>query len=592
MAPTLSTNGGTDDTGVIAPHGDPHAEADVAPPLPEEPDPVRTKARHARAPRPHPERAVRVVCHVVGAAPFLLGAIVESARGYLPTGDDAVIAARSWSVLTGHGPLVGQYSADTVRSVHATYDLGPLLYWFLTIPVHLDHQQGVLWGAALLCMVGVALAIEAAWSVRSWMGGAAVAAAVVVLAIAQPEVVLDPAWNPSVGVVWFLATAVLAWAVASGRLGWMPVAVLAGSLAAQCHLQFAVGAAIAVAVAPVAGIAAGGWPPRWRWAWTSGVVLLACWAAPVVQQLTTAPGNLTLIFTPGRPGQDMGTAFGLRAIAAAAGPRPLLFTTWSGNTFYAAAGRISGVPAWAGVALLVALAVAVVGAWGMRRRTLAALALVALVYASAGAWTTAHIPVSFIYTIGYLDRALWVLGPLVWAVTLWSVGALVLGAARRWRPAAPTVVGHGGPGHAGTARTQVGRGWYVGAGVAVVGLLALVGTVLGRDAHGPPMRAAAVASGRVEVLAPQVERLVPRGPVVVTATNNSYPAYMAVTGLMWRLQSAGWRPETGVLFLQLLGGSYNKTPGAPVVTVLLRRDGAVALAPITRVPRPRPRPVG
>ena len=82
--------------------------------------------------------------------------------GWMPTGDDAAIALRSWNSLTAHGPLVGQ----ATRLAHGVFDPGPLEYWLLAIPVHISPNHGVLWGAAICCMAACSLAIEAAWAVR------------------------------------------------------------------------------------------------------------------------------------------------------------------------------------------------------------------------------------------------------------------------------------------------------------------------------------------------------------------------------------------------------------------------------------------
>ena len=63
-------------------------------------------------------------------------------------------------------------SAATGR--HGIYDLGPLLYWALTLPVHLDHRQGMLWGSALFAGLGLVVAVEAGWTAAGARGGLAV----------------------------------------------------------------------------------------------------------------------------------------------------------------------------------------------------------------------------------------------------------------------------------------------------------------------------------------------------------------------------------------------------------------------------------
>src|SRR5258707_9863543 len=97
---------------------------------------------------------------VLAWLPFGFAAARSVATGWRPVSDNAAIALRSWDVLTAHAPLVGQ----ATRLAGGVYDLGPLQYWLLTLPVHVDPLHGVLWGAALWCMVAASLTIEAAWA--------------------------------------------------------------------------------------------------------------------------------------------------------------------------------------------------------------------------------------------------------------------------------------------------------------------------------------------------------------------------------------------------------------------------------------------
>src|ERR1700727_554324 len=71
---------------------------------------------------------------------------------------------------------------------NGAYDPGPLQYWLLAIPVHLDPRAGVVWGAALCCMVAASLAIEAAWSAFGAFGGLA-ASGIIVGTVAWPALI-------------------------------------------------------------------------------------------------------------------------------------------------------------------------------------------------------------------------------------------------------------------------------------------------------------------------------------------------------------------------------------------------------------------
>jgi hypothetical protein len=533
-----------------------------------------TPPSDAHAPAPatsrHSRRALRVACYVVGLAPFLVGAIAESVHGYRPTSDDAVIALRSWDVLTAHGPLVGQYSNATVAAAHATFDPGPLLYWFLTLPVHLDHAQGALWGAAVLCMAGVALAIEAAWATRGWVGGVAVVAAVLLVVAAQPGVVLDPVWNPSVGLIWYLATAATAWATASGHLRFLPALVLAGSFAAQAHLMFALAAIVAVVIAAAMGALWPRPPMRWvarcGWLGASLAVGVACWLAPVIQQLTSSPGNLSLLIHSGHQGKEIGSSFGLNALVGAVSPNPLLFSSWSGNTLLSVAVHIGSHQGGAGVALLVALALVSIGAFALRRRELGALALISLIFAGAGVITTARIPVAFGTAIIYLDRDLWLVAPLTWLVLFWLVCAVARSAWTKWgqrrqwpvhlpRPTAPALL--------------------IVIGACAVALVAAFAVRVGGGSNGPASKPLGQAIAQATASARRVERLVPKGPVNVVVLPSGLSAYLVLPGVLWQLRSDGWTPQTPPPFVSHLGEPYIPTRATPRVTVTLAQNGGV-----------------
>jgi hypothetical protein len=85
--------------------------------------------------------------------------------------------------------------------------------------VHVDPVRGVLWGAAVGCMVGASLAVEAAWSVLGRIGGVAAGGAVLVMIAWRPGTAAKPYWNPWFGAVFFLAALAAGWAVMSGATG-------------------------------------------------------------------------------------------------------------------------------------------------------------------------------------------------------------------------------------------------------------------------------------------------------------------------------------------------------------------------------------
>src|ERR1700691_2744737 len=97
------------------------------------------------------DRIARIGSHVLIWAIVLVPAVVEMMRGWRPLiGDDATITLRSFQVFSLHPPLVGMHSDLTAPPGHILYDLGPLQFVLLSIPVHIDHLQGGLWGSALI----------------------------------------------------------------------------------------------------------------------------------------------------------------------------------------------------------------------------------------------------------------------------------------------------------------------------------------------------------------------------------------------------------------------------------------------------------
>jgi hypothetical protein len=145
--------------------------------------------------------ALRAGAHVLAWLPFVFAAARSVASGWRPVSDNAVIALRSWDVLTAHAPLVGQ----ATRLASGVYDPGPLQYWLLTLPVHVDPLHGVLWGGALWCMVAAFLTIEGAWAAAGRLGGL-LATAIVLGALAWiPAITRLPCWNPWFGLMFFLA---------------------------------------------------------------------------------------------------------------------------------------------------------------------------------------------------------------------------------------------------------------------------------------------------------------------------------------------------------------------------------------------------
>jgi len=368
----------------------------------------------------------RLAAHLAAWIPFVIGAIRSVQPGSLVIADGAAIALRSWDVLTPYGPLVGQ----ATQLHNGAFDPGPLQYWLLAVPVHADPRAGVVWGAALWCMVAASVAIEAAWSVFGVFGGLAASGIVIGTVAWQPLVGAQPFWNPWLGVIFFLATAAAGLAVLSGRRGWWPVLVVTASVAAQAHLMFALASAALVVLALVAALAdtvrarAGYW-----WAVLGLTAGVACWIAPLIQQFTSRHGNLGLLVGSLGTRQPAGIAFGLKALSASVLPPIVWWQPSRSFRLEGIAGVIGGgTPAFGVAVLVLTAAVLAVAIRPLRSRRLAALAAVSLLTSGAVLATYSSIPV---HNIGHRDQNYLLIVLLPAGVLAWlTVGAAAVLAAR------------------------------------------------------------------------------------------------------------------------------------------------------------------
>ena len=279
-----------------------------------------------------------------------------------------------------------------------------------------------------------------------------------------------------------------------------------------------------------------------------------------------------------------GSTFGLQSLAAATSAHPLLFVSSTSNTlFLQIAGRISSQSAGTGIVVLAIVAVVAVGSWTSRRRELSALAVIALVVAGAEAWTMARISQTFVLSIVYLDRGLWIVGLLTWAVLLWAAIELIWALmARLRRRDIRTASGRG-------TRRVTRRYWrdrkWLPTGVTIAGLVAATASLVvpglrvADYAGSTAQRPFDLAIARVNESAPQVEQLVPRGPVDISVTSPGIlVAYDLLPGILWRLRSDGWIPQTSGDFALHVGTSYLPTRASPHVNIAVSASGVIRIS--------------
>ncbi len=515
---------------------------------------------------------LRVVAHLAAWLPFVAGAVRLTRQGWRPVGDEAAIALRSWNSLTAHGPMVGQ----ATRLAHGVFDPGPLEYWLLAIPVHLDPVHGVVWGAVICCLAACSLAIEAAWSVLGAAGGLCASGFIVGLVLWMPDITLPPGWNPWFGIVFFTAALAAAWAVMSGRRAWWPGLVITASIAAQSHLMFTVPSGALAVLALIVGLVdTARARSRYWWALIGLLAGAACWSAPLIQQFTSRDGNLGRLFSSSgsaAPGAQTGAAFSLKALSAAMGVPPLW---WKSHIVPSAIfSLISHRPAGFAVAALILIAVAgVTAVRPLRCRPLASLATVTLVISLGSLVTYSGIPVQSgtLLTLSYLIVLLFPVGVLSWLVVgSWAVLMARLAAGRvaaaRTARTRGLAAGHRAAGGAGLL-----AGLAASALVAAGVVLALVrqGPVAHQVTHDPAMPASVQIAG-------QIARDLPGQPIVLSVDSaGSSPIGRLTLGLIYQLTPRGFHAEVRHSVLaRELGNRYVYHGGhIPHVRVRVRARG-------------------
>ncbi|MGH9172286.1 MAG: hypothetical protein ACRD0Z_15690 [Acidimicrobiales bacterium] len=482
--------------------------------------------------------------------------------GWRAESDDAVIAIRSWNVFSTHSPLVGQYT-----QLHSGYDLGPLLYWLLAIPVHLDPAHGALWGAAFWCVVAGVVAVEAAWSVSRW-AGVGVALAVVWTTWWMPALAVNPIWNPYVGDIFFYLTICSAYATVRGRHRWWPVAVVAGSIATQSHLAFALGSVVLVVLSGAVVLRRALKAHSVDSALTGGLGAAGlCWIFPIVQEILGSPGNLTQLWTSQSTQAGMGLAFGLRGLAASVFPKPLwLFR--EPTTLVTAQIRSDSV-AVAIIVGVLTLAIAA-AAKAARKPALAYLAAFSLCSSACLVATYSSVASNKLITFQYIVVTTLPIGCLVWLTVLSAAAAAV--SHLHLREGVPKrAPQRGRTGWSG----RIGRLGPAPLG-AVAALVAVSAVSQVREAETPNSMDSPSSIAFSQEATAKIEGLLPRGPVdlnVVQTKSLTTPllSYGVLYGLAWQLQQDGWAPL--VPPLGVLPPQYDAAAGEPSAQVRLSPHG-------------------
>ncbi len=311
---------------------------------------------------------------VVALIPIVGSAIRLGHAGWLPEGDDAMIARRTMSVFSTHPPLSGQPStagnlftlahppapgggaATPAAEIDASHP-GPLEYYLLAVPYRLGGWSpwALLAAVALVNGACVVAAVVFAWRRLGVVGGLAATVAVLVVAERLGTWNLARPLNASIAVLPLLTGLVTTWAALDGDRWAVVVAAACLSLVVQAHLGAAPLGAVILLLAlagPVwlrfsARLSRGPGRPlspsrhqrsipnlsaKWsqddhiadknghasRWPALAAVVVLAvAWVLVLVEQVTAdGRGNVTRLAEVARLEVDRaGLGFGLAAVA-------------------------------------------------------------------------------------------------------------------------------------------------------------------------------------------------------------------------------------------------------------------------------------
>jgi hypothetical protein len=378
---------------------------------------------------------------VIAALPVIVSTGHALVHDWIPVGDNASTAVRSYDVLSAHSPLVGQWSTSSAVVGEPIYSLGPLLNWLLAFPARLGNPAWLALAMGAVNAASAALCVALAQR----RGGTAlmivVAVAVAVMSYSLGGEAMHSLWNRSAALLPFTALLFVAWSAACGDYRLLPVAVLLASFVIQCHLAYVAPAVGLLAIAAAALVLARRDLPHHalrRWSLVAVAVAALAWSAPLIEQVTHSPGNLVLAkraATADLP--RFGKRVGYHAVVRAVGVRPWWLREPQGSIerFFETVGTPSRFAEVTAIVVLLGL-VAIAALAALRRRVdvawgaaIALMCCVALAAVAAATPTEDELYQSITYTLGWGAPA----GMFAWLMLGW--GTVVLLAPRRlWVP--------------------------------------------------------------------------------------------------------------------------------------------------------------
>lgn len=482
---------------------------------------------------------------LVAALPVIVGVVRTLHHGWLPLADNGVIVLRSWDVLTGQSPLVGQFSTATAKSVGTVYSPGPMQYWLLALPVRLFGPASAVMVMGLLNVASItgAVALARRRAGLAFMVVTAIALALVCRSV--PTDVLTTPFNPTAPLIPSTLLIFLAWSVACGEYRLLPLTVLVASFAVQTHLSYVPpvlamlsGAAVGLTLVRRRAARGGAAPGRVR-PWLLAAILIAavCWSAPLLDELVHTPGNLTLLertFTADRATLGLHSAWNAVVHAFGVPPWWLKAHVDSPTHFFAVASSPSRPSILAFLALFGLLCLTLTQ-W--RRSTTARAAALGLLLIGALALVAASTPSESVITLGYTMQWGSPAGMFTWLAGGLGLFGLVKEAHRRGLPRFL-------PNHIRTGPASVG------AGVALAAV-----SIWAASSHSPDAQRwiYAPASTVIE----RIDDRVPAGRRVFLRPSTGEVGYQAYPLIVYALRRNGDRPFVTHTTVETLGDWYD-----------------------------------
>ena len=457
-----------------------------------------------------------------------------------PMGDYRNLQFRVADVGGAHTPLVGPWSRFDWNHP------GPWMFWLLAGPYRIVGDTGILLGAAVVNLGAVVAAVAVSTGAgRRWTLVVALGAALLCGGIGLGGLV-DP-WNPYLVVLPTFAMGVGAWrAVAGSRAGAL-LAVVAGSFAAATHFgSLPLAASMIGLVALALGWRARRGPDRARDVRTllwCAVVGLVMWLPPLIEQLTSSPGNLRLLVSfvldGGRDGVN-GPGSGLRIMSRALGGS----FDWITGRSPTLANDLLATPWAVPVGLLALVGAAVVAVRGGDRTGQALCAV-------AG--------VASIVELAAMSR---ISGPLFPALvrTTWSVAALV------WMAVLGVV--------AGAVAARRGAERRVGL-VLTVGVALALAAVLVRGVDTEPLGPPADWAAADAAITPAVVAAIAAAPSPVLVINGFWTDGAVGTEVLAASRAAGYAVYRASSEAFIVGRQRTTDPARVATTVAVVADGAI-----------------